>query len=174
MDHFSSVVDTVPCREWIHRRRSWRKARRSHHTSRALIPNTTRFPSSQPVPPFLPFPTFFLSLLACAVFSQPVRAVMTVQLLLFPFRKESLMPQQHPGRLQILVVDAHCKRRLFSTKTPTDPDELARRFCTPDNCLVVVLRDNRFLFRLERAPGSHCRWHKGSSSRHQHLQDWLS
>ncbi|EJN7297519.1 PilI type IV pilus biogenesis protein, partial [Escherichia coli] len=33
---------------------------------------------------------------------------------------------------------------------------------------------NRFLFRLERAPGSHCRWHKGSSSRHQHLQDWLS
>ncbi|HAM5165172.1 TPA: PilI type IV pilus biogenesis protein, partial [Escherichia coli] len=23
-------------------------------------------------------------------------------------------------------------------------------------------------------PGSHCRWHKGSSSRHQHLQDWLS
>ncbi|ECT3287314.1 hypothetical protein D2D12_25745, partial [Salmonella enterica subsp. enterica serovar Infantis] len=45
------------------------------------------------------------------------------------------MPQQHPGRLQILVVDAHCKRRLFSTKTPTDPDELARRFCTPDNCL---------------------------------------
>ncbi|EDL3970002.1 pilus assembly protein, partial [Salmonella enterica subsp. enterica serovar Infantis] len=22
--------------------------------------------------------------------------------------------------------------------------------------------------------GSHCRWHKGSSSRHQHLQDWLS
>ena len=73
-----------------------------------------------------------------------------------------------------LVVDAHCKRRLFSTKTPTDPDELARRFCTPDNCLVVVLRDNRFLFRLERAPGSHCRWHKGSSSRHQHLQDWLS
>nr|WP_280959804.1 PilI type IV pilus biogenesis protein [Escherichia coli] len=21
---------------------------------------------------------------------------------------------------------------------------------------------------------SHCRWHKGSSSRHQHLQDWLS
>ncbi|ELG7769113.1 PilI type IV pilus biogenesis protein, partial [Shigella sonnei] len=25
------------------------------------------------------------------------------------------MPQQHPGRLQILVVDAHCKRRLFST-----------------------------------------------------------
>ncbi|MCW7026564.1 PilI type IV pilus biogenesis protein [Escherichia coli] len=44
------------------------------------------------------------------------------------------------------------------------PDELARRFCTPDNCLVVVLRDNRFLFRLERAPGSHCRWHKGSSS----------
>lgn len=43
------------------------------------------------------------------------------------------MPQQHPGRLQILVVDAHCKRRLFSTKTPTDPDELARRFCTPDN-----------------------------------------
>nr|WP_244467856.1 PilI type IV pilus biogenesis protein [Escherichia coli] len=62
----------------------------------------------------------------------------------------------------------------FQRKTPTDPDELARRFCTPDNCLVVVLRDNRFLFRLERAPGSHCRWHKGSSSRHQHLQDWLS
>ncbi|EOL6365173.1 PilI type IV pilus biogenesis protein [Escherichia coli] len=27
---------------------------------------------------------------------------------------------------------------------------------------------------MERAPGSHCRWHKGSSSRHQHLQDWLS
>lgn len=73
------------------------------------------------------------------------------------------MPQQHPGRLQILVVDAHCKRRLFSTKTPTDPDELARRFCTPDNCLVVVLRDNRFLFRLERAPGSHCRWHRAAA-----------
>ncbi|EEU2133766.1 PilI type IV pilus biogenesis protein (plasmid) [Escherichia albertii] len=34
------------------------------------------------------------------------------------------MPQQHPGRLQILVVDAHCKRRLFSTKTPTDPDDV--------------------------------------------------
>ncbi|EFN3844876.1 pilus assembly protein, partial [Escherichia coli] len=52
--------------------------------------------------------------------------------------------------------------------------ELARRFCTPDNCLVVVLCNNRFLFRLERAPGSHCRWRKGSRSRHQHLQDWLS
>ncbi len=140
-----SQTGTVPCREWIHRRRSWRKARRSHHTSRALIPNTTRFPSSQPVPPFLPFPTFFLSLLACAVFSQPVRAVMTVQLLPFPFRKESLMPQQHPGRLQILVVDAHCKRRLFSTKTPTDPmslpDVSARRitvswwyYATTDFC----------------------------------------
>ncbi|MCS0738922.1 PilI type IV pilus biogenesis protein [Escherichia coli] len=49
------------------------------------------------------------------------------------------MPQQHPGRLQVLVVDTHCKRKLFSTKTQTDPDELARRFCTPDNCLVVVL-----------------------------------
>ncbi|EFN8599861.1 hypothetical protein C5917_20475 [Escherichia coli O79:H40] len=43
------------------------------------------------------------------------------------------MPQQHPGRLQVLVVDTHCKRKLFSTKTQTDPDELARRFCTPDN-----------------------------------------
>lgn len=63
------------------------------------------------------------------------------------------MPQQHPGRLKILVVDAHCKRRLFSTKTPTDPDELARRFCTPDNCLVVVLRDNRFLFRSAHPSG---------------------
>ncbi|ENB0360894.1 PilI type IV pilus biogenesis protein, partial [Escherichia coli] len=42
------------------------------------------------------------------------------------------MPQQHPGRLQVLVVDTHCKRKLFSTKTQTDPDELARRFCTPD------------------------------------------
>ena len=83
------------------------------------------------------------------------------------------MPQQHPGRLQVLVVDTHCKRKLFSTKTQTDPDELARRFCTPDNCLVVVLCNNRFLFRLERAPGSHCRWRKGSRSRHQHLQDWL-
>ncbi|WP_258876504.1 PilI type IV pilus biogenesis protein [Salmonella enterica] len=72
------------------------------------------------------------------------------------------MPQQHPGRLQVLVVDTHCKRKLFSTKTQTDPDELARRFCTPDNCLVVVLCNNRFLFRLERAPGSHCRWRKGS------------
>ncbi|EEP8674199.1 TPA: PilI type IV pilus biogenesis protein, partial [Escherichia coli] len=41
------------------------------------------------------------------------------------------MPQQHPGRLQVLVVDTHCKRKLFSTKTQTDPDELARRFCTP-------------------------------------------
>ncbi|EEW7328531.1 type IV pilus biogenesis protein PilI [Escherichia coli] len=84
------------------------------------------------------------------------------------------MPQQHPGRLQVLVVDTHCKRKLFSTKTQTDPDELARRFCTPDNCLVVVLCNNRFLFRLERAPGSHCRWRKGSRSRHQYLQDWLS
>ncbi|MCL8916883.1 PilI type IV pilus biogenesis protein [Salmonella enterica subsp. enterica serovar Enteritidis] len=27
---------------------------------------------------------------------------------------------------------------------------------------------------MERAPGSHCRWRKGSRSRHQHLQDWLS
>lgn len=54
------------------------------------------------------------------------------------------MPQQHPGRLQILVVDAHCKRRLFSTKTPTDPDELARRFCTPDNCLVVYYATTDF------------------------------
>lgn len=35
------------------------------------------------------------------------------------------MPQQHPGRLQVLVVDTHCKRKLFSTKTQTDPDELA-------------------------------------------------
>ncbi|MDI8978134.1 hypothetical protein MJN47_31840, partial [Salmonella enterica subsp. enterica serovar Lubbock] len=50
-----------------------KKVEFSPETSRALIPNTTRFPSSQPVPPFLPFPTFFLSLLACAVFSQPVR-----------------------------------------------------------------------------------------------------
>ncbi|EDG6542374.1 pilus assembly protein, partial [Salmonella enterica subsp. enterica serovar Typhimurium] len=25
------------------------------------------------------------------------------------------MPQQHPGRLQVLVVDTHCKRKLFST-----------------------------------------------------------
>ncbi|EIC7377691.1 PilI type IV pilus biogenesis protein [Salmonella enterica] len=83
------------------------------------------------------------------------------------------MPQQHPGRLQVLVVDTHCERRLFSTTAQADPDELARRFCTPDNCLVVVLRDNRFLFRLERAPGSHCRWHRGNRSRHQHLQDWL-
>lgn len=84
------------------------------------------------------------------------------------------MPQQHPGRLQVLVVDTHCKRKLFSTKTQTDPDELARRFCTPDNCLVVVLCNNRFLFRLERAPGSHCRWRKGSRSRHQHLQENLT
>ncbi|MEL5762537.1 PilI type IV pilus biogenesis protein, partial [Escherichia coli] len=50
------------------------------------------------------------------------------------------MPQQHPGRLQILVVDAHCKPSLFSTTTPTAPDKLARRFDTPDNCPVVVLR----------------------------------
>ncbi|EFA4194231.1 PilI type IV pilus biogenesis protein [Escherichia coli] len=83
------------------------------------------------------------------------------------------MPQQHPGRLQVLAVDTHCERRLFSTTAQADPDALARRFCTPDNCLVVVLRDNRFLFRLERAPGSHCRWHRGNRSRHQHLQDWL-
>lgn len=83
------------------------------------------------------------------------------------------MPQQHPGRLQVLVVDTHCERRLFSMTAQADPDALARRFCTPDNCLVVVLRDNRFLFRLERAPGSHCRWHRGNRSRHQHLQDWL-
>ncbi|HHU4495390.1 type IV pilus biogenesis protein PilI [Escherichia coli] len=99
-------------------------------------------------------------------FSQPVRAVMTVQLLFFPFRKESLMPQQHPGRLQVLVVNTHCERRLFSATAQADPDALARRFCTPDNCLVVVLRDNRFLFRLERAPGSHYRWHRGCRSRH--------
>ncbi|HIC3820922.1 TPA: type IV pilus biogenesis protein PilI [Salmonella enterica subsp. enterica serovar Schwarzengrund] len=78
------------------------------------------------------------------------------------------------GDDKFITTDYLQQCRLFSTKTPTDPDELARRFCTPDNCLVVVLRDNRFLFRLERAPGSHCRWHKGSSSRHQHLQDWLS
>ncbi|EGD1876900.1 PilI type IV pilus biogenesis protein [Salmonella enterica subsp. enterica serovar Stanleyville] len=84
------------------------------------------------------------------------------------------MPQPHPGRLQVLVVNTRCERRLFSTTTPTDPETLARRFCTPDNCLVVVLRDNRFLFRLERAPGSHNRWHRGRRSRHQHLQDWLS
>ena len=84
------------------------------------------------------------------------------------------MPQQHPGRLQVLVVDTRCERRLFSTTTQTDPETLARRFCTPDNCLVVVLRDNRFLFRLERAPGSHNRWHRGHRSRHQYLQDWLS
>ncbi|EDQ5142293.1 pilus assembly protein, partial [Salmonella enterica subsp. enterica] len=25
------------------------------------------------------------------------------------------MPQQHPGRLQVLVVDTRCERRLFST-----------------------------------------------------------
>ncbi|EGA0674666.1 PilI type IV pilus biogenesis protein, partial [Escherichia coli] len=25
------------------------------------------------------------------------------------------MPQQHPGRLQVLVVNTHCERRLFST-----------------------------------------------------------
>ena len=74
------------------------------------------------------------------------------------------MPQQHPGRLQILVVDAHCKRRLFSTKTPTDPDELARRFCTPDNCLVVVLRDNRFLFRLGACSRQPLPLAQGSSS----------
>ena len=36
--------------------------------SHALIPDTIRFPSSQPVPPFLPFPAFFLPPLACAVF----------------------------------------------------------------------------------------------------------
>nr|WP_044061704.1 PilI type IV pilus biogenesis protein [Escherichia coli] len=63
------------------------------------------------------------------------------------------MPQQHPGRLQVLVVNTHCERRLFST--------------------TAQARDNRFLFRLERAPGSHCRWHRGNRSRHQHLQDWL-
>ena len=32
------------------------------------------------------------------------------------------MPQQHPGRLQVLVVDTRCERRLFSTTTPTDRD----------------------------------------------------
>ena len=75
---------------------------------------------------------------------------------------------ENTGRRRTLQTQA-----IFNENTDR-PDELARRFCTPDNCLVVVLRDNRFLFRLERAPGSHCRWHKGSSSRHQHLQDWLS
>ncbi len=39
-----------------------------HITLRMCNPRHTRFQSSQPVPPFLPFPTFFLSLLACAVF----------------------------------------------------------------------------------------------------------
>ncbi|EGA0674517.1 PilI type IV pilus biogenesis protein, partial [Escherichia coli] len=34
-----------------------------------------------------------------------------------------------------------------------------------DNCLVAVLRDNRFLFRLERAPGSHSRWRRGRRAR---------
>uniref|UniRef100_UPI00358DF5CF type IV pilus biogenesis protein PilI n=1 Tax=Escherichia coli TaxID=562 RepID=UPI00358DF5CF len=41
------------------------------------------------------------------------------------------MPQQHPGRLQVLVVDTHCKRKLFSTKTQTDPDECHER-CNSD------------------------------------------
>ncbi|EBA5935147.1 pilus assembly protein [Salmonella enterica] len=90
------------------------------------------------------------------------------------FTDKTLSRKPGAVQLQVLVVDTHCKRKLFSTKTQTDPDELARRFCTPDNCLVVVLCNNRFLFRLERAPGSHCRWRKGSRSRHQHLQDWLS
>lgn len=99
---------------------------------------------------------------------------MTVQLLLFPFRKgvfdatATSRTTANTGRRRTLQTQA-----VFNENTD-EPDELARRFCTPDNCLVVVLRDNRFLFRLERAPGSHCRWHKGSSSRHQHLQDWLS
>ncbi|WP_249544764.1 type IV pilus biogenesis protein PilI [Escherichia coli] len=55
------------------------------------------------------------------------------------------MPQQHPGRLQILVVDAHCKRRLFQRKhrqTPMSlPDVSARRitvswwyYATTDFC----------------------------------------
>lgn len=51
------------------------------------------------------------------------------------------MPQQHPGRLQILVVDAHCKRRLFSTKPMSLPDVSARRitvswwyYATTDFC----------------------------------------
>lgn len=35
------------------------KELRSHYASRALIPDTPRDPSSQPVPPFLPFPGFF-------------------------------------------------------------------------------------------------------------------
>nr|QWP89384.1 hypothetical protein IHCLGBEB_00187 [Escherichia coli] len=52
------------------------------------------------------------------------------------------MPQQHPGRLQILVVDAHCKRRLFQRKHRQTgkqalPDVSARRitvsWCTTDN-----------------------------------------
>lgn len=148
------------------------KELRSHHASHALIPDTPCVPSSQPVPlsavpGILSVTTRLCRLFATGTCSYGGTAA------LFPFRKESLMPQQHPGRLQVLVVDTHCKRKLFSTKTPTDPDELARRFCTPDNCLVVVLRDNRFLFRTERAPGSHCRWHRGSRFRHQHLQDWL-
>nr|WP_249923311.1 PilI type IV pilus biogenesis protein [Escherichia coli] len=50
---------------------------------------------------------------------------------------------------------------MFSTKTPTDPDELARRFCTPDNCLVGTTRQ-RFLFRLERAPQP-LPWHKAAA-----------
>ncbi|MBB7069531.1 PilI type IV pilus biogenesis protein [Escherichia coli] len=51
-----------------------------------------------------------------------------------------------------IIVNTRCERRLFSTTAQAAPDVLARCFC---------------------APGSHCRWHRGNRSRHQHLQDWL-
>lgn len=60
------------------------------------------------------------------------------------------MPEAISGRLLVLVINTHCERKLFTSKNSNDPEKIARRFCTPDNCLVVVLRNNRFLFHVER------------------------
>ncbi|ENU6192783.1 TPA: PilI type IV pilus biogenesis protein [Salmonella enterica] len=37
-----------------------------------------------------------------------------------------MIPQQHTGRLQVLVVNTHCERRLFSATAQADPNALAR------------------------------------------------
>ncbi|CAD5455560.1 MULTISPECIES: type IV pilus biogenesis protein PilI [Enterobacteriaceae] len=84
------------------------------------------------------------------------------------------MPEAISGRLLVLVINTHCERKLFTSKNSNDPEKIARRFCTPDNCLVVVLRNNRFLFHLERAPGHASRWYKGRTSICRRLYDWLT
>ncbi len=85
------------------------------------------------------------------------------------------MPQQHPGRLQVLVVDTHCEnascfQRKHRQIPMSLPDASARRI----TALWWYYATTDFCSASERAPGSHCRWRKGSRSRHQHLQDWLS